>query len=75
LGKRLAKLIETAERYETERGAAIERSGLDDARECQYLAAIEVQTVAFGAFEIEPLTTAGLLVQAQGPQRLCRDGA
>jgi hypothetical protein len=64
-GKQLANLIETAERYETERAAAIERSGLDDAIERQYLAAIEVQTVAFGAFEIEPLTMAGLLVQAR----------
>jgi hypothetical protein len=64
-GRQLAKLIETAERYETERAAAIERSGLDDARERQYLAAIEVQTVAFGAFEIEPLTAAGVLVQAR----------
>jgi hypothetical protein len=64
-GRNLVKLIETAEKYETERESAIERSGLDDARERQYLAGIEVQTVAFGAFEIEPLTMSGVLVQAR----------
>jgi hypothetical protein len=64
-GKKLVRLIETAEKYETERESAIERSGLDDARERQYLAGIEVQTLAFGAFEIEPRTMAGVLVQAR----------
>ncbi|MEH2570646.1 hypothetical protein [Bradyrhizobium sp. AZCC 2289] len=64
-GKKLARLIETAEKYEAEREAAIERSGLEDARERQYLAAIDVQTQAFLAFEIEPRTIAGVLVQAQ----------
>jgi hypothetical protein len=64
-GKEVVRLIEAAEKYEAERESAIERSGLDDARERQYLAGIEVQTLAFGAFEIEPRTMAGVLVQAR----------
>jgi hypothetical protein len=64
-GKKLVRLIETAEKYETERATAIERSGLDDARSRQYLAAIEVEKLAFEAFEIEPRTMAGVLVHAR----------
>jgi hypothetical protein len=64
-GKQLAKLIETAERYETERAAAIERSGLDDAMTRQFDAAYEIEKLAFEAFEIEPRTTAGALIQAR----------
>jgi hypothetical protein len=64
-GRNLVRLIETAEKYETERVAAIERSGLDDACERQYLAAIEIEKLAFEAFEIEPRTMAGALIQAR----------
>jgi hypothetical protein len=64
-GKEIVRLVDSAEKYEADRAGAIERSGLDDAIERQYLAAIEVQTVAFGAFEIEPRTMAGALVQAR----------
>jgi hypothetical protein len=64
-GKKLVRLIDTAEKYEAERATAIERSGLDDAMERQYFAGIEVQTLAFEAFEIEPRTMAGVLVQSQ----------
>jgi len=64
-GKKLVRLIETAEKYEAEREAAIERSGLDEARRRQYFAVIEIDKVAFEAFEIEPMTMAGVLVQAR----------
>jgi hypothetical protein len=64
-GKEIVRLIETAEKYETERAAAIERSGLNDAMTRQFEAAYEIEKLAFEAFEIEPLTMAGVLVQAR----------
>jgi hypothetical protein len=64
-GKKLVRLIETAEKYETERTAAIERSGLDDAMTRQFEAAYEIEKLAFEAFEIEPRTMAGALIQAR----------
>ena len=48
-GKQLAKLIETAERYEAERAAAIERSGLDDAKARHWEAAYEIEKLAYEA--------------------------
>jgi hypothetical protein len=41
-GKEIVRLIDTAEKYEAEREAAIERSGLGDARMRQILAGIEI---------------------------------
>jgi hypothetical protein len=64
-GKKLVRLIETAEKYETERAAAIERSGLDDAMTRQFEAAYEIEKLAFEAFEIAPRTMAGALIQAR----------
>jgi hypothetical protein len=64
-GKKVVRLIETAEKYEAEREAAIERSGLADIWERQYLAAIEIEKLGFEAFEIEPWTMAGALIQAR----------
>jgi hypothetical protein len=64
-GKKLVRLIETAEKHETERAAAIERSGLDDAMTRQFEAAYEIEKLAFEAFEIEPRTVAGALIQAR----------
>jgi hypothetical protein len=64
-GKKLVRLIETAEKYETERAAAIERSGLDDAMTRQLEVAYEIEKLAFEAFEIEPRTMAGELIQAR----------
>jgi hypothetical protein len=64
-GKKLVRLIETAEKYEAERAVAIERSGLDDAMGRQFEAANEIEKLAFEAFEIEPQTMVGVLIQAQ----------
>jgi hypothetical protein len=64
-GKKVVRLIETAERYETEREAAIERSGLNDAMTRQFDAASGIEKLAFEAFEIEPRTLAGALIQAR----------
>jgi hypothetical protein len=64
-GKNLVRLVETAEKYEAERAAAIERSGLDDAIRCQFEAAYEIEKLAYEAFEIEPRTMAGALIQAR----------
>jgi hypothetical protein len=64
-GKKLGKMIETAERYEAERAAAIERSGLDDAKASQWEAAYEIEKLAYEACDIEPQTMAGALIQAR----------
>jgi hypothetical protein len=64
-GKKVVRLIETAEKYEAERGAAIERSGLPDAKARQLEAAWEIEKLAYEACDIEPLTMAGALIQAR----------
>jgi hypothetical protein len=64
-GKKLVRLIETAEKYETERAAAIERSGLGAAIECQHFAAWEIERLAYETVKIEPQTMAGVLIQAR----------
>jgi hypothetical protein len=64
-GKKVARLIEVAEKYETERAAAIERSGLDDAMAHQFEAAYEIEKLAYEACDIEPQTMAGVLIQAR----------
>jgi hypothetical protein len=64
-GKKLVRLVETAEKYETERAAAIERSGLDDAKARHWEAAYEIEKLAYEASELEPRTMAGALVQAR----------
>jgi hypothetical protein len=64
-GKEIGKKIEIAERYEAEREAAIEQSGLRDAMQCQWEAAYEIEKLAYEARDIEPRTTGGVLVQAR----------
>jgi hypothetical protein len=64
-GREVVRLIETAEKYEAERATAIERSGLDDAIRSQFEAAYEIEKLAYEAFEIEPQTIAGALIQAR----------
>jgi hypothetical protein len=64
-GEQLAKKIETAERYETGRSAAIEQSGLLVAKTQLYFASIELEKIAYTAAEIEPRTLAGVHVQAR----------
>jgi hypothetical protein len=64
-GKKLGKMIDTAERYEAERGAAIEQSGLPDAMRRQWETAYEIEKLAYEACDIEPQTMAGVLVQAR----------
>jgi hypothetical protein len=64
-GKEVAKLIDIAEKYEAEREAAIEQSGLRDAMYCQWEAAHEIEELAYQASEIEPRTMAGALIQAR----------
>jgi hypothetical protein len=63
-GRQLSKQIEIAARYERERAAAIDRSGLSHAKEDLYFAAIELEKIAYGASEISPLTSVGVLIQA-----------
>jgi hypothetical protein len=63
-GKRLVKMIEAAERHETGREAAIEQSGLGPAKARLYFAGAELEQLAYDAATREPVTGAGLLVQA-----------
>jgi hypothetical protein len=64
-GKEVIRLIDTAEKYETERAAAIDESGLPDAMRRQWEAAYEIEKLAYEACEIEPWTMAGALIQAR----------
>jgi hypothetical protein len=64
-GKKLGKMIETAEKYEAERQAAIEQSGLPDAMARQREAAYEIEKLAYETIKIEPQTMAGVLIQAR----------
>jgi hypothetical protein len=64
-GKKLGKMIETAEKHEADREAAIERSGLRDAMARQWEAAWEIEKLAYEARDIEPQTMAGVLIQAR----------
>jgi hypothetical protein len=64
-GKRIVKMIETAEQYETGREAAIEHAGLSTAKTKLYWAAREIERLAYEAAEIKPRTMAGILVQAR----------
>jgi hypothetical protein len=64
-GKKVVRLIDTAERYEAERAAAIEQSGLPEAMTRHWEAAYEIEKLAYEASELEPRTMAGALVQAR----------
>lgn len=64
-GKKVVRLIQTAEKYEAEREAAIEQSGLPDAMARQWEAAYEIEKLAYETVEIEPQTMAGALIQAR----------
>lgn len=64
-GKQLRKLISIAERYEAEREAAIEASGIRDAAHNRYLAAVDIERLAYDVREFEPRTMAGVLIHAR----------
>jgi hypothetical protein len=64
-GKRMRGLVEIAKKYEDERLAVIERSGLNDHLERVRLAALALQELAREVAEIEPLTMAGAAIQAR----------
>jgi len=64
-GKKIVKMIEAAEKYEAEREAAIEQSGLPDAKASQLEVAYEIEKLAYEARDIEPQTMAGALIQAR----------
>jgi hypothetical protein len=64
-GKKVVRLIELAEKYEAERAAAIEQSGLREAMARHWEAAYEIEKLAYETVEIEPQTMAGALIQAR----------
>jgi hypothetical protein len=64
-GKEIVRLIDTAEKYEVEREAAILQSGLLDAMSRQWEAAYGIEKLAYEACDIEPQTIAGVLIQAR----------
>lgn len=64
-GKKMRAVVEIAKKYETERLAAIDRSGLNDHLERVHITAMRLQEIAREVAEIEPLTMAGAAVQAR----------
>ncbi len=64
-GKQLRKLIRTAERYEAERTAAIERSGVRDTADNLSWAALRIEFLAVEIRKIEPTTVLGLQIYAR----------
>src|ERR1700722_14080099 len=64
-GKKVVRLIETAEKYEAEREAAIGQSGLQDAMARHWETAWEIEKLAYEACDIEPQTMAGARIQAR----------
>ncbi|GMO40827.1 hypothetical protein [Bradyrhizobium sp. TM233] len=64
-GKAVKRMIELAERYESERAAVIERSGLPEARGAAFLASQAIDDLARAVASIEPKTQAGAVVLAR----------
>jgi hypothetical protein len=63
--QRVKRLTEVAQCYEAEREAAIDRSGLPDARCRMFQAYQEVDGIARDVAEIEPRTLAGAAIMAR----------
>ena len=61
----MRRQIEVAKKYEAERLAVIERSGLNDHLERVFRAATGLQELAREVAELEPLTMAGVAIQAR----------
>ncbi|MET4117844.1 hypothetical protein ABIB85_004472 [Bradyrhizobium sp. JR1.5] len=64
-GKQVKRIIAAAERYDGDRAAAIERSGLRDAQEALYSAYRAIDDLAREVAAIEPKTGAGAVVLAR----------
>jgi hypothetical protein len=64
-GKRLRTLIRTAERYEAEREAAIEHSGVRAAADELRWAATDIDVLAWKIRDFAPVTVAGVQIQAR----------
>jgi hypothetical protein len=64
-GKEIVRLIDTAEKYEAQRAATIEQSGLPEAITRHWEAAYEIEKLAYEASELEPRTMAGAVIQAR----------
>ncbi|MBR0916452.1 hypothetical protein AB7008_37280 [Bradyrhizobium sp. 521_C7_N1_3] len=60
-GKRVKRMIAAAEQYESDRAAAIERSGLPEAQEAAFLTSQAIDNLAREVAAIEPKTSAGPL--------------
>jgi len=64
-GKEVRKLIEISEKYEAEREAAIERSGVLEAADTLYFSAVEIEVLAYEVRKHEPATMIGIMIQAR----------
>ncbi len=64
-GKKVHSLIKTAREYEAARETAIERSGVQDAAAERDNSAFELERIARAVVDIDPLTMAGVLIQAR----------
>jgi hypothetical protein len=65
IGKHLRKLIEIAKKYEAEREAAIEHSGIQIAIDDLLRAATSIDFLAYEVRKIEPVTMTGVLIQVR----------
>jgi hypothetical protein len=64
-GKEVWKLIEISEKYEAERAAAIERSGVLEAAHELCQSAVDIEMLAYGVRKHEPVTMIGVMIQAR----------
>lgn len=64
-GKEVWKLIGISEKYEAERAAAIERSGVLEAADHLYFSAVEIEVLAYEVRKHEPVTMIGVMIQAR----------
>lgn len=64
-GKEIWRLIGISEKYEAERAAAIERSGVLEAADHLYFSAVEIEVLAYEVRKHEPVTMIGIVIQAR----------
>jgi hypothetical protein len=64
-GREMRRLIEISEKYEAERAAAIERSGVLEAANELCNSAVDIEMLAYEVRELEPVTMVGVMIQAR----------
>jgi len=64
-GKEIWRLIGVSEKYEAERAASIERSGVLEAANELHNSAVDIETLAYEVRKHEPATMIGVMIQAR----------